>query len=237
MKLANSKNLIYENSYPIQMLQTLIETLSNKILSCKGETLLRVGIDGIDAAGKTYLANKIAENLTRRELPIIRAYIDGFHNPREIRHRRGKYSPEGYYYDSFNYDQLKKYLLEPLAPPGNKLCRLRAFDFKTDTKIFSDLVKTSNAHILIFEGVFLFRKEIENYWDFKIFVDIDFQTSIKRALFRDRYLFGSEEEILRHYQKRYIPGQKLYLAKEKPREKADIVIDNNDFKKPFIKSE
>lgn len=94
--------------------------------------------------------------------------------------------------------------------------------------------KKTNAHILIFEGVFLFRHEIEQYWDLKILVDIDFQTSIQRAIERDLYLFGDEKETLKRYQKRYIPGQKIYIESENPYAKADIIINNNDFRRPSI---
>ena len=216
------------------MPQQMVIELANKILEHKKGLPLRVGIDGIDAAGKTFLANEIARYLEGNGHPVIRASIDGFHNPRNIRHQHGSYSPEGYYYDSFNYELLKICLLEPLEPEGNRLCRLKAFDFKTDTEIDTDEIKATNAHILIFEGVFLFRSEIEQHWDLKIFVDIDFQTSLKRALERDLYLFGDEKEILKRYQERYIPGQKMYIELEKPKAKADIIVDNNDFTKPLI---
>ena len=112
--------------------------------------------------------------------------------------------------------------------------RLQAFDFKTDTEIQADELKASNDHILIFDGVFLMRREIEHYWGLKIFVDIDFETSIKRALERDLDLFGSKEEIQKRYRARYIPGQKLYFELESPKDKADIIINNNDFTNPLI---
>ena len=214
----------------------MVIELANIILEHKKDTPIRVGIDGIDAAGKTFLANEIARYLEGNGNPVIRASVDGFHNPRNIRHQRGSYSPEGYFYDSFNYELLKSCLLKPLDPEGNRLCRLKAFDFKTDTEIYTDEIKATNADILIFEGVFLFRREIERYWDLKLFVDIDFQTCLKRALERDLYLFGDEKEILKRYQERYIPGQKIYFELEKPKAKADIIIDNNDFANPLINS-
>lgn len=216
------------------MPQQMVKTLASKILEYKKDVPLRVGIDGIDAAGKTFLANELSSYLENKGHATIRASIDGFHNPQIIRHRRGSYSPEGYYYDSFNYKLLKQCLLEPLGREGNRNCRVKAFDFRMETKIHTDEITATNDHILIFEGVFLFRREIVQFWDLKIFVDIDFQVSIKRALNRDLYLFGDEKEIIRKYQERYIPGQKLYFGAENPKVKADIVIDNNDFTKPFI---
>jgi uridine kinase len=217
------------------MYNQIVREIAGKVIELKSNiSPLCVGIDGIDASGKTYLANELTAFLTKTRYSILHASIDGFHNPRRIRHQRGSYSPEGYYFDSFNYELLKKSLLEPLSPKGNRAYRLKAFDFKTETEIQSDELRATNDNILIFEGVFLLRREIEHYWDLKIFVDIDFKTSIKRAIERDLYLFGSEEEILKKYQERYIPGQKIYFELENPKEKADIIIDNNDFTKPLI---
>ena len=216
------------------MSQKIISILASIILDHKKDSPLRVGIDGIDAAGKTFLANEIACYLSGKGHPVIRASIDGFHNPLSVRYIRGSYSPEGYYYDSFNYGLLKSCLLEPLEPGGQKICRLKTFDFKTDSELPVDEIKVTSAHILIFDGVFLFRQEIERYWDVKILVDIKYQTSIKRALKRDLDLFGDKKEILRKYQERYIPGQRIYFESEKPYAKADIVINNDDFNQPSI---
>jgi len=213
----------------------VIKEIVSKIIEKKSNiSPLCVGIDGIDAAGKTFLANELTAFLTKDGYSILRASIDGFHNPRQIRHKRGSYSPEGYYFDSFNYELLENFLLKPLSAKGNRVCRLKVFDFRKEKELHHGELRATNDHILIFEGVFLMRHEIEQYWDLKIFVDIDFKTSIKRALERDLYLFGSEEEILKRYQKRYIPGQKLYFELENPKDKADIIIDNNDFTEPII---
>jgi len=212
----------------------MIEEVASRIVVMKKGFPFRVGIDGIDAAGKTTIADEIASCLTDSGHPVLRTSIDGFHNPRRIRHQRGSYSPEGYYYDSFNYELLKRYLLEPLGPTGSRVCQLKGFDFKADTDVCVDELMATNTHILIFEGVFLFRHEIEHYWDLKILVDIDFETSIQRALERDLYLFGDQKEILKKYQERYIPGQKIYIQAEKPHEKADLVINNSDFANPIL---
>jgi hypothetical protein len=45
------------------MFQPVIKEISNIILEAKQKFPLRVGIDGLDAAGKTFLANQIANEL------------------------------------------------------------------------------------------------------------------------------------------------------------------------------
>ncbi len=91
----------------------LVEYLAVLILKKQKDSPLLVGIDGIDASGKTTLANHLASEL-RKKCSVIRAAIDGFHNPQEIRYARGKNSPEGCYFDSFNYNAMKEFLLDPL---------------------------------------------------------------------------------------------------------------------------
>ena len=96
---------------------------------------MRVGIDGVDGAGKTILADELAEPVKGHGRPVIRASIDGFHNPRVVRYRLGKESPEGYFRDSFNHDLLKSHLLTPLGPDGSRRIRRAAFDYKADTAV------------------------------------------------------------------------------------------------------
>ena len=214
--------------------KNLIRQIVDAILSAEHSHPLRVAIDGIDAAGKTSLANELVEPLEAHGRDIIRASIDGFHNPRELRYRQGKDSPEGYFFDSFNYKALIDSLLKPLGPNGNLEYQTSVFDFQSDTQINPHTHHAQKDAILIFDGVFLLRPELISYWDFSIFVAIDLDISVERASQRDQYLFGSAEDVRKRYWKRYVPGQRIYLTTCQPRQHADIIIDNNDFMHPRI---
>ena len=85
------------------------------------------------------------------------------------------------------------------------------------------------------DGVFLLRKELGNCWDYSIFVDAGFSTTVKRALTRDVELFGSAEEVERRYSTRYVPGQKIYLSLVEPARLASVVIENDDPTNPSIR--
>jgi hypothetical protein len=39
-------------------------------------------------------------------------------------------------------------------------------------------------------------------------------------------LFGGVDEVRRRYEQRYVPRQKLYFDESRPRERANVVIDN-----------
>src|SRR6516225_5870427 len=79
---------------------------------------LRGAIDGVDAAGKTTLAEELVAPLEALRRSVIRAFIDSFHNPARIRYQRGSTSPEGYCHDSFSYQALRECLLAPLGMGG-----------------------------------------------------------------------------------------------------------------------
>lgn len=61
----------------------------------------RVGIDGVDGAGKTIFADELAVALRGFGRPAVRVSLDGFHNPRHVRYRGGRSSPEGFWLDSY----------------------------------------------------------------------------------------------------------------------------------------
>ena len=212
----------------------LVDYLAGRIVRIEQPHPVRVAIDGPDAAGKTTLAQELVEPLRARGRQAIRASIDGFHNPAPVRHRRGRTSPEGYYYDSFNYVALIESLLAPLGPGGSRRYVSEVFDYHTDSEVRIQTREAEVNAVLIFDGVFLLRPELVGYWDFTVFVDAAFEVTLARAERRDAALFGCVEEVRRRYKQRYIPGQKLYFAESQPRERAGVVVDNNDPQHPSV---
>jgi uridine kinase len=95
---------------------TFCRDLAARIAGVTVDHPVRLGIDGVDAAGKTTLANALGAELIGLGRPIVRAYIDGFHRPRVERYRLGRHSPERYYRDSFQNDALIASLLGPRGP-------------------------------------------------------------------------------------------------------------------------
>jgi uridine kinase len=212
----------------------LLDHLADRILSIPCDHTLRVAIDGIDAAGKTTLADELARNLNTRGLPIVRASIDDFHNPREFRYRRGPLSPEGYFLDSFNLSIVVNWLLAPLGPDGDGRYRQALFDYRVDKRVHVPVRQAPAGAILLFDGVFLSRPELVDYWDFTIFVDVSFETSLLRGLARNQETLDSLGAATQRYQQRYHRGQHIYFERHRPKEKADVTIDNNDPKHPRL---
>jgi len=209
--------------------------LAGMILQVERSHPLRVAIDGIDAAGKSTLADELAGLLQAAGHAVIRASLDGFHHPRIKRYQLGADSPVGYYQDSFDYPTLRSALLVPLGPGGNRDFQRAVFDFRHDAFIQVPTEQAPEHAILLFDGIFLLRPELYQDWDFRIFVQVSFQTAFQRALQRDLPLFGSPQVIEARYRKRYLPAQTNYLDTVHPQQIAEIVVDNNNLKKPGIR--
>jgi uridine kinase len=196
---------------------------------------LRVAVDGVGAAGKTVLADELARVIARTGRQVIRAGIDGFHNPREVRYRRGPDSPEGYYLDSFDHEAVLSCIATPLGPGGDRRYRKAVYDFRTESKIDESPRTASSDAVLLFDGVFLLRPELRSAWDFSVFVDTSFPVALERALVRDLAFFGDAESVRRRYETRYMPGETMYIEGVRPGALADVVFGNDDPGRPVVR--
>jgi uridine kinase len=113
------------------------------------------------------------------------------------------------------------------------MIRTAAFDVRADRAVDAAWQRVGDDIVLLFDGIFLLRPELRDHFDFTIFLHVDFSVSVARAVERDRQL-GSPKDVLRRYQTRYVPGQRLYLSEARPQDRADVVVDNNDYDKPVI---
>lgn len=188
----------------------------------------RVAVDGIDGAGKTTFADELAGALRVRGLPVIRASVDGFHHPREIRYRRGRDSSVGYYLDSFDYDRLRRVLLDPLSPGGTGSYVSAVHDVGSDEMVDLEPEQAADSSVLVFDGIFLHRPELVDYWDCSIFLRVDRPIAVERMKRRD----GAVDATLER--PRYAEGQRLYLESCRPDELATVVVDNDVLNEPKL---
>jgi uridine kinase len=206
----------------------LFADLCERIAGIAGDGLTTVAIDGVDGAGKTMFADALAERLEAHDRVVVRAGVDGFHNRRSVRHRRGRDSPEGFFRDSYDYEALRTALLFP-ARIG-KPFRTAVFDWRTNRKATVNPLTVPLPAILVLDGIFLNRRELRDEWDLSIFLDVPFAVSYARMAKRD----GSDPNPEAASNRRYHEGQQLYFRECRPREAADIVIDYADVRLPVM---
>jgi uridine kinase len=88
-------------------------------------------------------------------------------------------------------------------------------------------VRRARAVVLV-DGIFLMRPELDDLWGFRVYVAVAEEESLGRGIKRD----GAEAE--RFYRARYLPGQRLYDSQARPRERADVVVENDDVERPRL---
>lgn len=213
----------------------LLDALSRRLTAIMLDHPLRVAIDGPDAAGKTMLADALARQLAVTGRQILRASIDGFHRPRAERYRQGPLSPAGYYEDSFDNDAIIEQLLGPLAGCEFPVdCCTACFDYRTDHAVRPARIRVVRNAMLLSDGIFLFRPELVDYWDLRIYVRVEPEISFDRGVARDTESMDERSVIVQKYRERYLPGQQIYRELVDPESLAHVLIDNNDPAAPAL---
>lgn len=206
---------------------TTINDINHKIDELKKNFNTRdraivVGINGIDCSGKTTLATKIKKELDRKGYKNQLISIDDFHMPKSYRYKGGECSPDNYYNNSFNLSKIAEEIFIPISNGKVIKKKLKLLDLYTDKHTVVRPFDIDRETIVLFEGVFLFRNELINYLDLKIYIDISFKEAKKRFIERDLPLYGPS--IHTKYQKKYFPAQRMYIKLINPKKIADIII-------------
>ncbi len=149
--------------------------------------------------------------------------MDDFLNPRAIRYRMGRTSPDGFFLNTYDLDAFTASVLEPLRPGRSRAIVPRAFDFHTDSPLNDDPVVVGPQAVVIVEGMFLHRDELFAQWDLSVFLDVPFTISASRMAQRD----GTDPDPDHPSLYRYVEGQRIYLDKCRPAQRATYVIDNS----------
>jgi uridine kinase len=205
----------------------LLADLAARIIALPDDAPRVVGVDGVDGVGKTSFAEGLVAVLRGAGVLAVRVSLDGFHRPRAERYRRGRFSPEGYYRDSFDYRAFRAAVVEPLRPGGGGLVRTAAFDVRADRPVPGDTVPVAAGDVVVVDGVFLHRPELAAAWDFSVLLCAPWEVALARMVARDG--FPPPEAV-----RRYRNGQRLYLARCRPARRASVVVDNADLDEPRI---
>ena len=201
-----------------------------------GPGRLRVAVDGFTAAGKTSFGHELAAAVRRLSRPTLRASFDDFKNPwreaRELGYDR--LTGEGYYRNAYDFRSATELLLGPAGPDGSGEVVLCAHDPLTGEDHRDKTVTAPPGAVLIVDSVFAFRPEYNDFWDFRIWLDVAAAAALSRGIARDAGTEGLAEATLVH-RDRYHAAVLIYLAEVNPVPLADIVIDNTDFANPRIR--
>jgi uridine kinase len=171
------------------------------------DRLTRIGIDGVDGAGKTRLGEELAQELTSRGRPAVRVSLDQFERGKAERYASGDLSPEGFYRDSFDLERFRAHVVSIGGLP--------------------------NLVVLV-DGVFLHRPELADLWDATVWVEAEIDVAADRGAERNRVWFDSLDETYERFRTRYKPAQRRYIEEQRPHERATFVFRNTDLREPEL---
>ena len=132
----------------------------------------------------------------------------------------------------WRYDYLIQNVIKPLRN-GQDFHRQIAFYNKENDRYFLEQVTIPVGSLVILEGIFLQREELQGMFDYMIYLDISEETRLQRVLKRDGYI-GSQQQIREKYENRYFPAERIYIRDCNPAAKADYVIRENEVFADFL---
>jgi len=204
-----------------------LDFLASKIVAKRAERsteqAVLVGISGIDAGGKGFITEKIAQRLQQSGWRVATINADDWLNLPEVCLSRHK-PAEHFYKHAMRFDEMFDRLIVPLKEnravsfvadcadaKGNR--RNHRYDFR-------------NIHIVLLEGIFLFKPAYRLHFDLTAWVDCSFATALKHAITRCQEGL-SPAETIRAFSTIYFPAQRIHFRRDNPQVAADFIIGND----------
>jgi uridine kinase len=206
--------------------EDLLVDLAGRVLSLPDDRACLVAVDGMSCIGKTTLADDLGAVLDGAGRPVVRVSYDDFHQPSEVRHRRDRWSAEGYLVDSYDAAALRRLVLEPVLAGAGEV-RTASFDLAADRPLSPDASPVARDAIVLVEGEFLLSPALDGCWDVSVLLVADPATVLARALVRDADL-GTPQQVRELYLRRYLAAWALHEDRDDPWSRADLVVDLTD---------
>lgn len=180
-----------------------------------------VGIDGLGGAGKTTISEKICCELKNNNIRTILLHIDDFINVKEVRYDPAYPEWQCYYDLQWRYDYFIK-IISQIKDNVNGKIEIELYDKENDCYFTKSYDVTENT-VIIVEGIFLQRKELQGIFDYIVYIDVPEEVRMTRVLKRDTYI-GNEQQIIEKYENRYFPAERKYFSEYRPEQSANYVI-------------
>ena len=197
----------------------MLRALAAELLALAPKRQL-IAIDGVDGSGKSTFAKDLAAAIHHR--PVVMIHVDDFLNLQEVRHRRGRTSPVGFWLDTYDYAALYENVLIPLGQGGDGQYCPAVTDARRNMRLDLHKRPAPDDALVLIEGMFLHRSELVGLWDYSIFLDVPFAETARRMSIRD----GGNPDPNHPSMQRYVGGQRLYFENAQPWSRATRVIDN-----------
>ena len=171
-----------------------------------------IGINGIDCSGKTTFAKLVSKYCTHYKIENVCLDIDNFNNP-AIESETYK----AFVSDSWDEEDLNKYYE-------------LIINFSDATRAVSESKKKYS--VVILDGIFIYKPQLVDIFDLKIYLDIDI--SLGRKRFAKRRSIKREKRPFDIYDEIWMLSHLRYESEVHPKRISDLVIDYNAESQPVL---
>lgn len=173
----------------------------------KEKEIIIIAIDGPGGSGKSFFADNLCRHLSSSQ---IIHFDDFYYEKNSENHNKPEIG------SSFDWSRLEKEVLIPLR--NNSIAFYQKYDWLKDE--VGGKYEVRPEGIILIEGVYSGRKEIRNYYDLSIWVEVDYGLRLQRGIERDG------EDMKDKWVEEWMPKEDEYISSElhSTREDADIII-------------
>ncbi|MEH3033807.1 MAG: hypothetical protein PGN07_07140 [Aeromicrobium erythreum] len=88
--------------------------------------------------------------------------------------------------------------------------------------------------VVVVDCTFLQRGSLRDLWDEVVWLEVDREVALRRGIARDAERLGGPDPAAAAYAARYMAACDLYVAEERPLERASVVVEHDDPASPRI---
>jgi uridine kinase len=205
----------------------LLDYLSKLILEHKStDSVARkhtfVAVDGFPLVGKSTLSQALTAKLQQLGQPCIDIELDDFAYPRTIRYLADHISGQEFFNLYARINDFTDCVVAPLKAGQPRQYCPAIRHFGKDIDVERVWLTAPPGAVVIVNGLGLLREEMREMWDFVVYVDISYEHFVSRLISRDKL-------TKEFWDNKVQPASAYYTDICKPREIADVVLENDDF--------
>lgn len=183
-----------------------------------------VAVTGIDGCGKGHVAARIVEALDAVGLRAAAISVDGWLNLPDIRFDPAN-PAENFYLRAIRFDEMFRDLVLPLREKRSLRTEVN-FTEETARGYRRHVYEFHDLDVIVLEGIYLLRREIQARYDLSVWVECSFETALERATARAQEGLPPDETV-RVYETIYFPAQRIHLERDDPTNAATIILRND----------
>lgn len=182
-----------------------------------------IAIDGLDGSGKSTFARRLASVLAEGGTTAVQFHVDDFRQP--VAWTTPEREADQYYETYYDLDHCNRCLQAFVG--GAAEISIPHYDIALERVVGSRPLALDDATVAIVEGVFPLRLPHVATGTL-IYLDTRETELRRRIIARDLKKGRTVDEIVRRIDRRYFPSQQRYLRELASRDRAHVIIDNED---------